>query len=368
MNAPHSVTANFTASSGGNGYTHSRAVTIAHGQVPNTDQGNFPLLFNTTDPLLKTVANAGHVNNANGYDIIFTSDAAGTQKLNHEIEFYDGSAGKFIAWVQIPTLSHSADTLIYLFYGNSSVNASQENKAAVWDSNYKAVYHMADKAANTTVMDSTGSNNGTARANTSSKTTNGEIDGALSFNGSSDFVTIPQNGHFNLHAGPFTIETWIKDDSTAANLATFHRIVSWFDGTNNIQLGLGQDSTAAKRSFYLINAASSALPSVTSSGSVPTGLNHLVVSFDGSGYHIYLNGTVANGGSLKSGAVTAFTSNSTSLYLGQRGDGNTATFVNGVLDELRISNTVRSSDWIGTEYNNQSNPSTFYSLGAEQSH
>jgi len=42
-------------------------------------------------------------------------------------------------------------------------------------------------------------------------------------------------------------------------------------------------------------------------------------------------------------------------------------YFNGILDEARLSNVVRSSDWIETEYNNQYNPSTFYSLGSQVS-
>jgi uncharacterized repeat protein (TIGR02543 family) len=38
----------------------------------------------------------------------------------------------------------------------------------------------------------------------------------------------------------------------------------------------------------------------------------------------------------------------------------------GSLDEIRISNIARSSDWILTAYNNQFNPMTFYSLGEEE--
>jgi len=37
-----------------------------------------------------------------------------------------------------------------------------------------------------------------------------------------------------------------------------------------------------------------------------------------------------------------------------------------VLDEVRYSNIARSADWIATEYNNQSSPSTFMTVGAEQ--
>jgi hypothetical protein len=41
-------------------------------------------------------------------------------------------------------------------------------------------------------------------------------------------------------------------------------------------------------------------------------------------------------------------------------------FYHGLIDELRISNTVRSAGWIATEYNNQSSPSTFLSEGSQE--
>ena len=111
-----------------NGYSYSRKITIVSSEVPNTDQSNFPMLFSDTRPLFMSVANGGHVANANGYDIIFTADAAGTQKLNHEIESYNGTTGQFIAWVQVPTVSHTSNTVIYLFYGNSSIVTSRRTR------------------------------------------------------------------------------------------------------------------------------------------------------------------------------------------------------------------------------------------------
>ena len=38
----------------------------------------------------------------------------------------------------------------------------------------------------------------------------------------------------------------------------------------------------------------------------------------------------------------------------------------GSIDEVRISDVARSGHWINTSYNNQNDPSTFYSLGEEQ--
>lgn len=84
-----------------NGYSYERAITIGHTKIPNTDQANFPFLFNTTDPLLATTANGGHVASPNGYDIIFTSDPAGQNVLNHEMEEYNPVNGQVIAWVQV---------------------------------------------------------------------------------------------------------------------------------------------------------------------------------------------------------------------------------------------------------------------------
>ena len=38
---------------------------------------------------------------------------------------------------------------------------------------------------------------------------------------------------------------------------------------------------------------------------------------------------------------------------------------NGLIDEVRVSSTARSADWVATEYSNQSSPGTFYSLSPE---
>src|SRR5260370_7193043 len=120
-----------TTAASSNGYAYRRTITIGHGNVPNTDQTNFPFLFNSTDPLLKTVANSGHVSNSNGYDIIFTSDAAGTQKLDHEIEYYAPATRQLVAWIRIPPLSHLNDTAIYLFYRNSPTTTTHNTTTTV---------------------------------------------------------------------------------------------------------------------------------------------------------------------------------------------------------------------------------------------
>jgi len=75
----------------------------------------------------------------------------------------------------------------------------------------------------------------------------------------------------------------------------------------------------------------------------------------------YLNGA-SNGGSTIN---TTIGDASRNTKIGSRDD--LGTMFKGSMDEVRISNIARSSGWITTEYNNQSSPGTFYSLGVEVS-
>ncbi|MCZ6476940.1 MAG: hypothetical protein O6851_01285, partial [Gemmatimonadetes bacterium] len=77
------------AQSFGNGYSFRREIDLVDAKVVGTHT-NFALLVSATLVDLKTVANGGNVQNASGFDIIFTSDQAGNTRLAHEIERYDG--------------------------------------------------------------------------------------------------------------------------------------------------------------------------------------------------------------------------------------------------------------------------------------
>lgn len=57
------------------------------------------------------------------------------------------------------------------------------------------------------------------------------------------------------------------------------------------------------------------------------------------------------------------TAGSQTLYIGVNRFG--VTHWNTYVDEFRISNTVRTSDWILVSYNTQNDPSTFYTIGSE---
>ncbi len=92
--------------------------------------------------------------------------------------------------------------------------------------------------------------------------------------------------------------------------------------------------------------------------------HHLVVTAPSTGnVSIYIDG-VQNATFNNSHPLLATISDH--LLIGGAGKASGSSFtMTGSLDEVRISNSPRSADWIATEYNNQSSLSTFYALGQE---
>jgi hypothetical protein len=121
------------------GWSYRKKITVDCTKVA-ADLTDFPVLVSlSSDPDLAARAQS------DGDDILFTS-TDGTTKLNHEIEYFNGGTGELVAWVNVPNLSSSTDTDIYMYYGNSSCG-DQENAVAAWDSSFKMVQHMDDTPA-----------------------------------------------------------------------------------------------------------------------------------------------------------------------------------------------------------------------------
>jgi len=116
-----------------------------------------------------------------------------------------------------------------------------------------------------------------------------------------------------------------------------------------------------KDSGYMVQFASDNAGGVTSGNNsvAPGAWHHAAYTRTGNSgtYSLYLDGV------LKGQVAGGTLSPSTTIMLAWRSDA-TAQALNGLLDETRISNVARSADWIKTEYNNQSSPSTFYTISA----
>lgn len=339
-------------------YAYRKRITFDPDVVPGpADLVDFPVIIRlTNDNDLRVTGSGGHVQNTNGFDIIFT-DEDGVTLLSHQLVSYTGSSGSLECWVKIPVLSTSIETSIYMYYGNSGTTTNQSS-TATWSNGYAGVWHFDNNLNNSTpVTGLNGTNNGSS--NTATALFGGN---ARSFNsGSSQYVDVsPYNAAYDLNAN-VTVSAWIRLGSTGAD----QKIAGNQNDVNGgWKFGVFSDN---RIEFEIRNSSNSPFLSRSASGGATLSTNtwyYVVGQYSDVGDFIrtYLNGAQdrnysttavcgASGGTMKIGREP-FTSGA---------------FFNGVIDELRVSNVIRSADWITTEYINQSSPGPggLYTVSAE---
>ncbi|MCK5123088.1 MAG: DUF2341 domain-containing protein, partial [Candidatus Pacebacteria bacterium] len=332
------------------GWGFRKKITIDNTKVPNTDQANFPVLVNRLDDDWKDTGSGGNVGQTDGGDFLFTS-SDGQTKLSHEIEKYTNTTGELIAWVKIPSLSASADTEIYLYYGNAGCDDQWDAAGGTWDSDFEMVQHMNEDPSGGApqMIDSTGNlNNGTSSGTMLTEDqVAGQVDGSLDFDGTDDFVDCGNDNTLNVDY--VTVSFWLKLDSwvpaggilaKGTNTLREYWIWTWDDAV----------SFEIDQGGYKNHAWEPSLGQ----------WEHLALTYNGSNVITYRNGVEENNYPQSTGPINLTT---THLLLGDLPDWS---HLDGTLDEVRISSTARSADWIATEYNNQSDSSTFYEIGIQE--
>ncbi|MDH7606648.1 MAG: DUF2341 domain-containing protein [Candidatus Bathyarchaeota archaeon] len=308
-------------------WQYRKAIAIDYTKVA-ADQTYFPVLIDLTDPDLKAKARQ------DGADILFTDQ--NQSKLNHEIELYDNTTGRLIAWVNVPYLSSAVNTIIYMYYGNPDCE-NQQNPIGVWDANYKLVLHLNEKSG--IHYDSTiNGNNGIPFGNIVQGAA-GYIGNCVEFKGG--YIELPR---VCTNETQFTFSAWIYPRLGA------RYIISEWSSSQGAFLQVSSDYS--KIDFY-VNG-------ITVSRSITLDNWYYVVgTFDGTTAKLYINDY---------SPVSKSASNplwpSQKMYIGDRSD-HTRKF-NGSIDEVRVSNVARDAAWILTEYNNQLNPHAFYIVCPEE--
>jgi hypothetical protein len=327
-------------------WQYRKAITLQESKVSGSlALSNFPVLVSKTDTGLRDNARS------DGNDILFVG-ADGT-KLDHEIEAYTSASGTLVAWVEVPSLSATADTVIYMYYGNPQAT-SQENRTGVWDANYQAVWHLHE--ASGTRNDSTANANALTDTNTVPQAT-GKIGYGTSHDNTQPESFTRSNAALNstfpgkVASGAVTASTWVN--------------VNHFNSghTHNLLV----KGTTAANFIYAENQSTcfnfGGVTGCSPAGSVTAGSwYYLSTVYDGSTVRMYVNGVQSG----TTTALAAFPTGTQALTIGRRSDTATNRALGGFLDESRISNTARSADWISAEYANQSDPSTFLTVGSAE--
>lgn len=309
----------------------------------SNDLANYPALINiTSDVDLRHTSSGGHVDNTNGFDIIFTADD-GVTVLDHYLEKYTSTTGELVTWVRIPSLSTTYNTYIYMYYGNTAITTNQSSTNA-WNSNYKGVYFFHsdynDKTSN--------GNNGT---NNSFASTTGTVANGISSNNVNDYVSI---GTAGWSASTASYEMWVR--STGAwpateayflghtTLAAYNNRIQIYAYNGRLRVGLGN---------------SHAIGGDLTGALTVNRWYHIAVLYSGGSHTVCVNGANVYTGTY------AGLANIGQADIGNNGNDHTQAVTAGNLDQFMISNSNRGVDWITTSYNNQSSPSTFYSISTE---
>lgn len=313
---------------------------------------NFPaLIYTARDPDLANFAQPS------GGDIKFTL-MDGTQ-LSHELERYDRAQGELVAWVKAPVVASGAPTELYMYYGNPMA-LDQQNRTDVWDASYVGVWHLSDPPG-TMLNDATANNHDgvKATANGPAPVPTGQVAGAHNFAGNStDLFSVSAPGS-TLDVPQLTFETWINRRATGTG--TFHRVIDFpVSFTNHHAIAYPAEAgvpTANPRSLVLAVSNGTVVNRVqTGPETLPVDTwTHVVVTIDNAGVdavQVYINGQLQALG----GAQVDLAQSNSLVTIGGTQDASQIS-MDGILDEVRISNVVRSAEYAQLSYLSQSQTS-----------
>jgi len=312
-------------------------LTINGGNVPST-QTDYSLLINRTisDLIGETEA-----------ELRFTN--VNNIQLDYEIQEFDNSTGKLIAWIKKPSVSDG--DVINIYYDNPTA-IDEQNPQAVW-SDYQYVAHLSDTPGGAgTILDSSPNPvNGTPNGVVS---VSGKIGDALSFDGVDDYVDLGLIAFGNklmMDNSDIAISCIIRPDLVGGNsevLVDKGVEYSFFLNPVNQKLVLNLDVPS------IVDSNTGIFPTVQFYHLVITKTNGVLTG------QVYVNG-VNQLGTVQAGVISNVESN---MALGM--DVTAQREYDGLLEQVTISKNIPTPDRIVTEFNNLMNNDTFYTIGAEE--
>ena len=347
-------------------YYHRKYLTISHDNVAE-DLVNFPVLVDIYDTDLRTDVRT------DGRDIAFT---IGEKTLSHEIELFDQTYNlthaHLVAWVNVPMLSGSTDTIVSMYYGNPLAPIVYDS-GPVWDPGYLGVWHLSESGTGVLgdYRDSSQYKNDGQGGEGDSlfvpTQTVGKIGAGQDFNnldGYYDFIDCGNSPLWDIDGYQITLEAWIQHDITPNNhVYGIMNHKGWYDGYA-LYINYGGGSTI-KPTFSLPGDTHQ----LVGANDVTGGSWHqIVATYDGSLMKIYVDGVQDPNVLAKTNAIEP-SSFEKGFWIGQGDQPQNKTWSaewDGQIDEVRVSDVMRSAGWIQTQFNNQYNPGGFYSIGMEE--
>ena len=335
-------------------YSHKFNV-IFNGYEGQTTLADFPVLVKVSANGISGFSYAD-CKKPNGKDLRFADESGNL--LSSEIDTWNTN-GVSLVWVKVPSLT--ASTKITGYYGWDM--APQVSAADVWDDNYVGVWHLG-AAGSETQKDSTTNRHdfvcsSAHLAKVDLAVADGAVGGAIGFNVTTDrkgrLTTADTNGRLSGFMD-CTIETWLyptnNDLEHGRVIMTKRRVYNEMsyhiyadkDGGNDCRprFLLGRES----------NSGATVYPGACSKKPELDTWSHLAFTRLGSSgsLNAYLNKekVLDNLGTSAPGQL--FSNPSIPLVLGNAESADSTSAYPGNMDEVRISNIVRSTDWINATH------------------
>ena len=336
-------------------YSYRSLITIDKDQVPS-QLSNFPVLVVIYEN--ESIYDSMQDNHTG---IAFYSHDDNTTEYAFECESYYKGGGVVTAyfWVNVTTVYSTKNTYIWFYYGGNSVDASNPN--GTWNSGYDMVYHMNQNSDN--IQDSTNNNrDATADIDDGSLTyeQTGQVSYCIDFGREASFI-MPEDfmGYSQ------TFEAWLKFDDFTTNYQTpltFYNEVRhyWYYDNDG-----SQDKFLMNYQYHVETWESITFDTGSDIGT--TNFHYFASSYENStSAKAYIDGGLA-GEDNSVGEITE-PSGSNRNRIGCYYDGVNYGF-DGKIDEVRISNVVRSQAWLTASYNTMNNKTgagAFASFGLEE--
>lgn len=268
--------------------------------------------------------------------------------LDFEIEEWD-PMGESVLWIKVPELAPAGnEDFIWIYYDNPDALAATRPEA-VWTNAYLGVWHLNRNTEDSTAFAHDGVNNSAVPAP-------GELAGGYEFFGTDESIDVggPDDLH-NIFATGATVTAWSNLESYDG--AEWPRIVDKSSDTASSEgWSLQYDGSVG-----LVNALSFEHDFdggrgtwATDADTLPTGAWYSVAvvydsSSDSNFPQLFINGSPFTANLVNTPSGTAMDDSDQKLSFGNLPIDGGRSF-DGVLDEIRISNIQRSSEWLLAEY------------------
>jgi hypothetical protein len=219
------------------------------------------------------------------------------------------------------TITGTGTDRVYVFGANTNAPSAFPSPVA-W-------YTMDDNAASTDVIDLMSVYNGTAYANTDTKTTTGVLNGALTFDGTADVVTLGTNRYYSTN---FTVSMFVKIAGWSWGFSDwFYNDGGGYDGSELFYMTTNDDTLVAGLGDVFI-----------ASDKIPVNVWTMVTAtFDNGLLKLYRDGTLVN---TITSMYTTVGSTTVSKELGAFTAA--SAYFNGAIDDVKIFDVTLTAEQI----------------------